>query len=52
MSNIVIIGAGSAGMSCALWLDNSGHEPVVLEQASQCGGMLCCNPHRNDWLLG
>jgi thioredoxin reductase len=25
---------------------------VVLEQASQCGGMLCCNPHRNDWLLG
>lgn len=51
-NNVVIIGAGPAGLSCALWLDNSGYSPVVLERAPQCGGMLRFNHHRNDWLLG
>lgn len=51
-NKVVILGAGPAGLSCALWLDNSGYSPVVLEQATQCGGMLRFNHQRNDWLLG
>lgn len=49
---VLILGAGPAGLSCALWLDNSGFSPVVLEPAGQCGGMLRFNHHENDWLLG
>lgn len=49
---IAIIGAGPAGLSCALWLSNMGCHPVLLERASQSGGMLRFNHHVNDWLLG
>lgn len=51
-SRIVIIGAGPAGLSCALWLSNMGCHPILLERASQAGGMLRFNHHDNDWLLG
>jgi thioredoxin reductase len=51
-SEAVIIGAGPAGLSCALWLRNSGYSALVLEQAPECGGMLRLNHHANDWLLG
>ena len=52
MNKAIIIGGGPAGLSCALWLHNSGYAPLVLEQAAQCGGMLRINHHLNDWLLG
>lgn len=51
-SNVAIIGAGPAGLSCALWLTNQGYHPVVLERASHPCGMLRFNHHSNDWLLG
>lgn len=51
-SSVVIIGAGPAGLSCALWLVNQGYHPTVLERASQLCGMLRFNHHSNDWLLG
>jgi thioredoxin reductase len=51
-SKVIILGGGPAGLSCALWLHNCGHFPVVLERASECGGMLRLNHHANDWLLG
>lgn len=51
-SNVAIIGAGPAGLSCALWLTNQGYRPVVLDRASQPCGMLRFNHHGNDWLLG
>lgn len=50
--NVVIIGAGPAGLSCALWLSNQGIDATVLEAASEPCGMLRCNHHANDWLLG
>lgn len=49
---MVIIGAGPAGLSCALWLVNQGYRPVVLECAPEPCGMLRFNHHPNDWLLG
>ncbi|MBO9513583.1 MAG: NAD(P)/FAD-dependent oxidoreductase [Variovorax sp.] len=51
-NEVVILGGGPAGLSCALWLHNSGYSPRVLEQAPACGGLLRFNHHENDWLLG
>lgn len=51
-SNVVIVGAGPSGLSCALWLINQGFHPIVLERASHPCGMLRFNHHNNDWLLG
>lgn len=51
-SKIAIIGAGPAGLSCALWLSNMGCRPILLERAPHAGGMLRFNHHSNDWLLG
>lgn len=35
---VAVIGAGLAGLSCAKYLSDSGHEPVVLEV---CGFSAC-----------
>lgn len=51
-NSVIIIGAGPAGLSCALWLINQGYHPIVLERASHLCGMLRFNHHNNDWLLG
>jgi thioredoxin reductase (NADPH) len=52
MPNVPIIGGGPAGMSCALWLDNYGLAPIIIEQAPELGGMARASPYPNDWLLG
>jgi thioredoxin reductase (NADPH) len=49
---VPIIGAGPAGMSCALWLANYGLRPVIIEQEGALGGMARLSPYPNDWLLG
>jgi thioredoxin reductase (NADPH) len=50
--NVPIIGGGPAGMSCALWLGNYGLGPIIIEQASELGGMARASPYPNEWLLG
>lgn len=40
MHDVVIIGAGPAGLSAALWCDELGLETLVLEQTDQIGGQL------------
>ncbi len=40
MHDVLIIGAGSAGLSAALWCDELGLDTLVLEQAEQVGGQL------------
>lgn len=40
MHDVIIIGAGPAGLSAALWCDELGLDTLVIEQASEVGGQL------------
>jgi thioredoxin reductase (NADPH) len=40
MHDVIIIGAGPAGLSAALWCDELGLDTLVLEQGSEVGGQL------------
>jgi thioredoxin reductase (NADPH) len=40
MHDVVIIGAGPAGLSAALWCDELGLDTLVLEQSGEVGGQL------------
>src|SRR5918912_3672235 len=40
MHDVVIIGAGPAGLSAALWCDELGLDTLVLEQGAEIGGQL------------
>ncbi|HEV2837331.1 MAG TPA: FAD-dependent oxidoreductase [Pyrinomonadaceae bacterium] len=40
MHDVIIIGAGPAGLSAAFWCDELGLDTLVLEQADQIGGQL------------
>jgi len=45
----VIIGAGPAGVSCAIWLKRLGFEPLVLEASDRVGGLSARNPFIDLW---
>jgi thioredoxin reductase (NADPH) len=45
----VIIGAGPAGVSCAIWLKQLGFEPLVLEASDRVGGLSARNPFFDLW---
>lgn len=49
MHDVIIIGAGPAGLSAAFWCDELGLDTLVLEQAEQIGGQLhrVYNPVQN-----
>lgn len=49
---ILVIGAGPAGLSCALWLKKLGLAPHVVDQAGMAGGLMNRNTLPNDWVLG
>ncbi|HKR00670.1 MAG TPA: FAD-dependent oxidoreductase [Pyrinomonadaceae bacterium] len=40
MHDVIIIGAGPAGLSAALWCDELGLDTLVLEQRAEVGGQL------------
>lgn len=40
MHDVIIIGAGPAGLSTAFWCDELGLDTLVLEQAAEVGGQL------------
>src|SRR6476660_4322479 len=40
MHDVIIIGAGPAGLSTAFWCDEFGLDTLVLEEAEQIGGQL------------
>src|ERR1700752_5335986 len=49
MHDVLIIGAGAAGLSAARWCDELGLDTLVLEQAEEVGGQLLSvhNPIKN-----
>ena len=49
MHDVLIIGAGPAGLSAALWCDELGLDTLVLEQSGEIGGQLLSvyNPVEN-----
>ena len=40
MHDVIVIGAGPAGLSAALWCDELGLDTLVIERASEVGGQL------------
>lgn len=46
----VIVGAGPAGASCAIWLARLGLAPVLVEAGDRVGGLGNDNPFRDDWI--
>jgi thioredoxin reductase (NADPH) len=52
MISVCILGAGPAGMSCALWCRRLGMEPQLYDIASEVGGTLVGNKRPNNWILG
>lgn len=46
----VIIGAGPAGASCAIWMQQLGFKPVLVEKNDRCGGLQLSNPYTNTWI--
>jgi thioredoxin reductase len=51
MADAIIIGAGPAGASCALWLARLGHNPILADARGTAGGLLNDTPFRNDWIV-
>ncbi|WP_397475098.1 NAD(P)/FAD-dependent oxidoreductase [Pusillimonas sp.] len=49
MYDALIIGAGAAGASCALWLARLGFAPLLLEAGAQVGGLCLVHPFPDDW---
>jgi thioredoxin reductase (NADPH) len=49
MHDVIIIGAGAAGLSAALWCDELGLDTLVIERGAEVGGQLLrvYNPIRN-----
>lgn len=45
----VIIGAGPAGVSCAVWLSLLGFKVVVIERSNHIGGLAANNPYQDVW---
>ena len=47
----IVVGAGPAGASCAVWLKQLGFSPLLLESSSEPGGLLCSNSYLDVWTV-
>ncbi len=52
MHDVIIIGAGAAGLSAALWCDQLGLDTLVLEAEAETGGQLLSIHHPIENYLG
>jgi thioredoxin reductase len=50
--DVIIIGGGPAGISCAIWLKKLGVECLLLEASGQLGGLQTRSPYENLWIPG
>ncbi|ESQ75722.1 NAD(P)/FAD-dependent oxidoreductase [Asticcacaulis sp. AC402] len=49
---VIIIGGGPAGVSCAIWLKKLGVRALLLEAAPRLGGLQTWSPYENLWIPG
>ena len=48
---VVVVGGGLAGLSCAKYLVDAGHHPIVLERANVLGGKVSAWKDKDgDWV--
>lgn len=47
----IVIGAGPAGASCAVWLKHLGFDPLLLEASDRIGGLAARNPYPDVWTV-
>ncbi|NLY64713.1 MAG: NAD(P)/FAD-dependent oxidoreductase [Alcaligenaceae bacterium] len=45
----IIIGAGPAGASCAVWLAYLGFSPLIIDASERVGGLSAHNPFEDAW---
>lgn len=45
-----IIGAGPAGVSCSVWLQQLGFKTSLIDCNATCGGLQLSNPYTNTWI--
>jgi thioredoxin reductase len=46
----IIVGAGPAGVSCAVWLTKLGLSSLLIEASARVGGLTNENPFHDDWI--
>lgn len=46
----LIVGAGPAGVSCGIWLQQLGFKAALIDRNAQCGGLQLLNPWTNTWI--
>lgn len=49
-TDVAIIGAGPAGVSCGIWVKQLGFSPLVVEKNERCGGLQLLNANLNPWI--
>lgn len=49
---VIIIGGGPAGVSCAIWLKKLGVNAVLFEASDRLGGLQTLSPYENLWVPG
>lgn len=47
----VVVGAGPAGASCAVWLRHLGFTPLLIEASDRIGGLAARNPFDDIWTV-
>ena len=50
--SVAIVGGGPAGMSCAIWLNNYGITPLIVERGARLGGLYARSHYNNTFALG
>lgn len=48
--DVCIVGAGPAGVSCAMWLKQLGFNVLMIDKNTSCGGLQLSNPYTNTWI--